>query len=372
MDGITFEELTGFKETSRNVMRGRLMGLDITICDYDALESLGIDDNYYLDVDIDYFIEVPSDRLWIDPSIVIDRIRSQLGEPSLVTISRAVSSGFTPVTFRYLGDYIYSQLNDSKVAFDYYHKLNTAILDLGNGHLVGASQACEQLIEDEPELAAAYFILGICASEVKQKNLLFDEAGRRDAGYRFDLSREAIGLLHRKKSITTDKLRELMAAFESLEMEPPQRQLAEVALAQVLGATGNSTMARSLLDRQTGDYAEHDEVLLSIVVGQLADATLRAENKRLLRSICSSEKNATIATVYLGDLEFSEQNYQVALEHYRMACNRAQAWMLPLERMSACYAKLGMNGKAADIEAEISTRRQRLEIVVGETGKRNP
>ena len=94
MDGISFDELTSFEEIGRNAVRGTLLGLDITICDYDALDTLGIDDHFYLDVDIDYFVDVPSDRLWIDPATVINAITAQLGEPQLVTISRAVTSGF--------------------------------------------------------------------------------------------------------------------------------------------------------------------------------------------------------------------------------------------------------------------------------------
>ncbi|MGD2170862.1 MAG: hypothetical protein PVF80_02070, partial [Gammaproteobacteria bacterium] len=88
MDGISFDELTGFRRLGRNALAGRLLGLEIVICDYDELESLDIGDDYRLDIDVDYFVEVPSDRLWIDPSEVIGTITAQLGLPDLVTVSR--------------------------------------------------------------------------------------------------------------------------------------------------------------------------------------------------------------------------------------------------------------------------------------------
>src|SRR5690606_33348618 len=41
MDGIDFDELTGFRRTG-GAFRGRLLGLDITICDYEHLADIDI------------------------------------------------------------------------------------------------------------------------------------------------------------------------------------------------------------------------------------------------------------------------------------------------------------------------------------------
>jgi len=364
MDGISFDELTSFQKTGRNAMHGSLLGLDITICDYDDLDSLDIDKKFYLDVDIDYFVDVPSDRLWIDPAMVINKITEQLGNPSLITISRAVSSGFMPMAFRFVGDYIYSLLSGQETEFNYYQKLITAIRDLGDGNLGRGRRTCKRLIKDQPELAAAYYILSLSTADASEKNSLLDMAKSCDSAYGFDLARETIGLLHRKKPLDKNILRRLTATLDNLELEKSQREQAEVALAQVLSASGNLEYALSLLARQTGDYTDHEDVLFSVSAGQLKDRTKREQNKQMLSSVRKGVKNATTAIIYLGDLEFADKNYQAALEHYTSAHNRASAWMLPLERMLVSYQQLGMSEKASDVERMIVWRQQRLEEII--------
>ena len=158
MDGLEFDELTGFQPVSKNALHGRLLGLDITICDYDDLEFLDIDPGYYLDIDIDYFIEVPADRLWIDPAIVTDGISGQLGSPSLITISRAVTSGFTPLAYRFVGDYVHDLLSGKDTHVAYYQQLTTALMELGRGELEPGSNRINRLISDQPEMADAYYL----------------------------------------------------------------------------------------------------------------------------------------------------------------------------------------------------------------------
>jgi len=364
MDGISFDELTGFQMIGHDVMQGSLLGLDITICDYDGLGSLGIDSNYYLDIDIDYFVEVPSDRLWIDPAAVVNTIMAQLGSPSLVTISRAVSSGFTPLAYRFIGDYIYSLLNDREAEYDYYHQLAEVVREMGDGDLGRGQGICRQLIKDQPELAAAYYILALGTADAGEKKRLLDMARSCDSAYGFDLAREAIGLLNRKKNLDADKLRQLTAFLDNQDMAKSQREQAEVALAKVFSASGNIESARSLLARLSGDYADHEDVLLDISARQLGDPAKHEPNKEMLGSVTNGVKNATVASVYLGDLEFSNKNYEASLEHYRLAQKRAPAWMLPLERMLACYQQLGMGEETGEIEQRILRRKQRLEKII--------
>ncbi len=364
MDGISFDELTSFQMAGRKAQRGTLLGLDIIICDYDDLDSLDIDENFYLDVDIDYFVHVPSDRLWIDPATVINTITAQLGNPSLVTISRGVSSGFVPMAFRFVGDYIYSLLSGQKTDFGYYQKLTSAILNRGDRYIELLQNTCKQLIKDQPELAAAHYILALSTADASEKNHLLYVANCCDNAYGFDLAREAIGLLHRKKSIDTNTLRHLATTLDKLDLEKPQLEQAEVALAKVLSASGNPEYALSLMANQTGDYADHEDVLLSISARQLKNPAKREQNKEMLSSVSNGVKNATIASVYLGDLEFADKHYQAALEHYISAHNRAPAWLLPLEHMLVCYKQLGMSEKASEVEDRIMRRQQHLDQIV--------
>ena len=364
MDGISFDELTSFVKFGDNAMRGTLLGLDITICDYDDLASLEIDPDFYLDIDIDYFVDVPSDRLWIDPAVVVNEVLAQLGRPLLVTISRAVGSGFTPIAFRYVGDYIHSLLNGRSNEFDYYQKLTAAIFDLGDGELERGRHVCRQLIDNQPELAAACYILALATAEPAEKNKLLNTARDNDSAYGFDFACETIGLLHRKKSLDPGRLQELATMLGRLDLDSSQREQAEIALAQVYAAAGNVEDARSLLAKQSGDYANHEDVLLSICARQLLEPAKREQNRNMLGVVSNGVKNAAAAQLYLGDLEFAERSYQAALAHYISAQNGAPAWMLPLQRMLVSYQQLGLNDKAGDVERRIEQRHQRLQKVI--------
>ena len=364
MDGISFDELTSFVKFGGNAMRGTLLGLDITICDYDDLTSLEIDQNFYLDIDIDYFVNVPSDRLWIDPAVVINEVQSQLGRPLVVTISRAVSSGFTPLAFRYVGDYIHSLLSGQDNEYGYYRRLTRAIFDLGDGDIDGGRRVCMELIEEQPHLAAACYIVALVTAEGAKKNQLLAAARNNDSAYDFDITCEAIGLLHRKKSLNSEILHKLATTLEKLDLEGSKREQAEIALAQVFAAAGNIQYAQLLLAKQTGDHANHEDVLLPICARQLRDTGMRKQNRNMLEIVSKGVKNATASQLYLGDLAYADKDFQTALDHYQLAQTAAPAWILPLQRMLSGYQQLDISDKARDMEELIKQRKRRIEEVV--------
>ena len=364
MDGLSFDELTGFESLGGNVMRGSLLGLDITICDYDELDAVDVGSNYYLDIDIDYFVDVPSDRLWIDPATVIDEVLARLGRPELVTISRAVGSGFTPLAFRYVGDYLHARVTGRKDEFDYYRQLTTAIFELANGNFETGRQLCRDSIGAQPGLAAGYYILALATSDPAEKKRLLNSTRGHDEAYGFDLACEASGLLHRNKSLDPGVLRNLVNALENLDLEHSRREQAEIALAQVFAAADDLDFARSLLLRQTGKYANHEDLLFAIATRQLQDASRREQNREMLNHLSRGGKNATTARLYLGDLEFADGNYETALAHFQAAAQAAPAWMLPLRQMLASYRQLGLGDEAAAVEQRIRQRQQRLQNLI--------
>ncbi|MFT5573387.1 MAG: hypothetical protein ACI9FR_002322 [Cryomorphaceae bacterium] len=363
MDGITFAELSGFKRTPSGALRGKLLGLDITICDYQALKGLQIEEGYYLDVDIDYFVDVPADQLWIDPAHVINQILQQVGQPELVTVSRAVTSGFTPLSFRFIGDYVVSLLNKNQSDLDYYGKLYSAIEDLTQGHFESGQLTCQQLLEQRPELPHAYYIKAISGTS-ERKNTLLAQAQAVDEAYAFDLARESIGLLNRKKNLDKNQLQKLLIALNNLELNQQQRQQAEVALAQVSAAAGLAQAAMELLAKQIGDYADHPDIALILAASQMQQSGLREQCRSLLEMASGHEKNATSAQLYLGDLAFAEENYSVAKEHYQTAHQRASAWIVPLDRLRNCYEKLADETQASKISATIEKRLTTLESLI--------
>ena len=367
LDGISFDELTGFRSLGHNAIRGQLLGLDITICDYDKLHYLELAGDYSLDIDIDYFVEVPSDRLWIDPARVIDTIRTQLGDPGLVTISRAVSSGFTPMAFRFVGDYLFALLQDRRDDYHYYSKIFAAIQKLEQDEFEQGEMICQQLTDARPELAAACYLLALCSRDALEKKRLLELACARDPAYGFNVAREAGGLMNRRKTVDQNSLVALVNSLEQLPADGAERVLAEVALASLLASTGDSEQAVELLARQSGAMADHDDVLLAIVQNQLGNTRLYADNAALLDRIGADSKNATAALLCRADLAFAHQDYESALMNYTKAHARAEAWLLPLQGMLASCENLKLQQQAAELKRQIETRQQRLDSILMET-----
>ena len=373
MDGISFDELTGFRRLGRNALAGRLSGLEIVICDYDELELLDIEADYRLDIDVDYFVEVPADRLWIDPSRVVDTIVDQLGVPDLVTISRAVGSGFTPLGLRYVGDYIYSYFSGDADSLDYFRELTGIVLrQNGAGH-GDALEACRSLVAARPDFAPALYRLALDTADAGEKTDLLARAARLDPAYGFDPARDANGWINRRQSPSPEAVQSMLNSLDTIEIDATTRMQAEVALARIFAMRGQPERAERLLEGLTGDYADHEEVLLAIVGARLGDASMREQNRASLQSLAAGVKNASLANFYLGELAYASREYSAALGYYRRAGERAAAWMLPLERMLACHRMLGAERDAAELSRVIDIRSHRLQqLAVSQEHRKSP
>ncbi|MGD2171931.1 MAG: hypothetical protein PVF80_07500, partial [Gammaproteobacteria bacterium] len=320
-----------------------------------------IGDDYRLDIDVDYFVEVPSDRLWIDPSEVIGTITAQLGLPGLVTVSRAASSGFTPLGLRYVGDYIYSFFNGDTDEFDYYRELTAVAQQIAGGDPEDALERCRTLAARRPDLAPAVYQLGLATADTEIKTDLLTQAARLDPAYGPDPAREANGWINRRKSPSPENMQRLLNSLDTNEIDEKTRMQAEIALAQIFAMRGDVDRATRLLERLAGDYAEHEDVILAIVGARLDSASQREQNRAMLASIAAGVKNAALANFYLGDLACASRDYSAALGCYRRTRDRVPAWMLPLERMLACYRMLGADREAAELARVIEFRRRRLQ-----------
>ena len=364
MSGISFEELTGFVAAGTDSLRGRLLGLDITICHYDDLANLDIGSNYFLDIDIDYFVEVPGDRLWIDPGKVVQYIIDQLGSPDVATISRAVSSGFTPLQYRFVGDYIYAVLRKDQEESLHYQRLYQSVRYIDLGDLDNALSICNKAIESQPDCAASYNLIALASNDVKQSVAMHAHVAELDKAYSFDLSREACGYPHRRRHLSNTQLRNLTTKLEKLEAESEQRVLAEVAMAQLYANAGMLKEAWQLLKKQTGDLANHGDLLLEIA-GQILSSNKPQQARQLLDMARKYDKNRASATLYLGDLAFHAGDASQALIYYIETHELAPAWMLPLENQRLCYKVLGNTAQVDHINALIEHRKQVLSHLPG-------
>jgi len=364
MDGISFEELTGFVAVGERAIRGRLLGLDITICGFEELDRVGVGPEYLLDVDCDYFIEVPGDRPWIDPQAVIPRMLDRLGSPLLATVSRAVSSGFTPLHFRFLGDYVAALLDDDRQAIAHYGKLFEASRRLTAGRAEAAAVLCRQALAARPTCAASHNLLHLCVDDPGESAMLSRQAEELDEGYAFDLSRDACGFMHRRRRVT---LRQVQALYDALGRVPGGSERlapAEVAVGQLCAGAGRSADALRLLDKQGGDFADHGDLALQIA-NCLRSGDALGRVAQLLERARRCEKTCTSSTLYLGDLALSAGDARRAVQYYQAVCDRAPAWGLPLERLRRCADMLRDRDRSKRIAAELGRRHRVLSSLPG-------
>jgi len=366
MDGITFSELCSFRPVPGNALRGTLLGLDITLCDYQDLHSQSITGPWYLDIDIDYFVRVPDDQLWCDPAQLIDQIHAQLGEPVLSTVSRAVGSGFTPLSLRFVADYALAALEQDIPSRQHFHALFTALQRLSQGEIEDARKGLQNACKSRPDCAAAHYLLGMVLDQNKQDTAQVQTANKRavelDPYYAFDLSRVASGFPNRHRPLDSKQLKLLNT---QLSTAPSDKQAyAEIAIARLYAASGALTEAWKLLQKQSGDLAGHSDLTLSIAHG-LLERGAHQQAKGLLEQAAGAMTSRTNATLSLGDIAFQGGTPETALHHYQQASEYAPAWSLPLQRQAACLKALGETQALDHLSQIIAQRHKKMAALIG-------
>lgn len=365
MDGVEFDELAGFQPTGDGALRGRLLGLDITICGDDQLASLDIGD-YDLDIDTDYFVEVPGDRLWTDPGLVAERVVRQLGPPGLATVSRAVTSAFMPLAFRFVGEYVRAALEGDDAARG--HGATLCSIAAGGSDRGAARDACEHALRTHPDCPHAHFLAARLCDDPARASALRHRAAALDAGYRPDVSRDASAYPHRRLRLGRAALAGLLTAMEA-EAQDHRRALAELALARLLAAAGRLDDAEVLARRPSGELADHGDVALAIARAHLA----RGSTSRALPWIDTAyrrHKTRTAAVLMRGDLALGAGRAREALASYEEAETRAPAWLLPLRRRRDALRTLADHAGARIVEAEITRRQGIVDDLVRSSARR--
>lgn len=363
LDGITFEELTGFTAAGRDSLRGSLLGLDITICDAGDLGNLDIPEDYCLDIDIDYFVTVPGDTLWTDPGGVVRGMLERLGRPRLATVSRAVGSGFTPLQHRFVGDYAAAILSGDEDAARHYHDLYRAAASLDNRDRSHAASLCRTLLKSRPACAATCFLLAGALEDPDESRAMRARAIELDPAYGLDLARDASAFPNRRKPLDGKRLRALAAGLASLEPGSDERAFAEIAVARLCAEAGMPGEALRLLQRPLDESMENSEVLLAVAGAFLAgDEPLKAQP--FLARARGHDKTRTSATLHLGDLAMRAGQANRARALYEEVAARAPAWSLPLERLRLCHQALGDPDRAGQLTARIAERENVLAGLV--------
>ncbi len=365
MDGVEFGELAGFAPAADDALRGSLLGLDITICGYEQLATLDIG-TYDLDIDTDYFVEVPADRLWVDPRRVVDAVVEQLGPPSMATVSRAVTSAFMPLACRFVGDYVRAVLEGDDEGCEHGARLFTVATATVDRK--GAREACERARRARPDCPHTQYLAARLCDDPARARDLRSAAAAIDDGYRVDLSRDASAFPHRRLRLGKTALAGLAAALPS-EVDEQRRALAELAVARLLAAAGRLDAAEALARRARGELADHGDLALAIARGHLA-AGSAARALPWIETAHKRHKTRTVAAMMRGDLALGAGRARDALSCYEEAAVRAPAWQLPLRRRRDALRTLGDHAGAGALDKEIAHRQEIMDQLVKDAAGR--
>ena len=94
--------------TENNCLKAKIGKVNLTVCSLEALPR--IESDALLDIDVDYFVN--GNALWLHPD-TFARILKQKVPRGLVTIAYSVEGGFTPIEYKFIGDYLLALFDDS-------------------------------------------------------------------------------------------------------------------------------------------------------------------------------------------------------------------------------------------------------------------
>ena len=371
MEGVSFAELCSFKSVGNHALRGTLLGLDITLCSFEDLHSLKIEAPWYLDIDIDYFVRVPDDQLWIDPDTVLTSILEQLGKPEIATISRAVDSGFTPLSMRYIADYAAAILQQDQKSSSHYQQLTQALNHLSRSQTALALDIFRKAVKSKADCAASHYLMSIALDIEKQAPKQVQTARTKaialDNHYAFDLSRVASGFPNRHRPCSAAQLDALSKQLSTIGASNTDKPtpMSEIAIGLLYATHGELNMAWQLLQKQRGDFSGHSELLMAIVHGIL-ESSEPQKAKALLEQAIKSSKTRSNAHLSLADLALSAGDTQTALHHYEKVSHYSPAWLRPLEQQALCLEKLDETALHKKLSQAIEQRKLQLTHLIQE------
>jgi tetratricopeptide (TPR) repeat protein len=353
MDGVGAEDLASFRRVDGRI-EGRLLGLDFTVCDLGQLQSLPLPGESVIDIDVDYFVAVPGDRTWIDPAEAVAVLRRLPVSSDCVTISRSVSSGFTPLRHRFLGDYLAALFEDRQDDAGHYSRLFHLERRLAAGEREAALHGLAAEAERYPECPATAHLLGREA-----------RAAEFSPAYAPSVLRSACEIRHRRLPADAAYVMRLERGLAGLPAS--EQGLAFAAIGLLWCLFGELGRALACYERASASLGSQSELALQIAT-LLLRSSRADEAIRYLLTALEDDKARTAAHGYLARAFLQSGRLEEARQHLERAHEAAPFWREPLEGLTQVCRQLGNRERADQLAAELAdqhARLQRLRLVIG-------
>jgi tetratricopeptide (TPR) repeat protein len=371
MDGVRPEELYGFKRTDGGWIEGRLLGLDLVICDYRDLGHITLPGDSLIDIDIDYFITVPDDKAWVNPGEVFEVLHRLSLASEFVTLSRSVDSGFTPLRFRFMGDYLAALWEERHDEQMHYARLFEYEARLRAGRRQEAASHLRRELERYPGCAATWYQLGLAEADAAEAARCRERAGELSGAYQQNVLRSICELRNRRLPVEMSSvlgLERRMASESGPDMT--ERGLAWAALGLIYCCFGELPRAVDCYQRASAVVGEHPELALEI--GKLLAASGQPDlAESYLRVAFQDDKSRTGAHIFLSQIESAKGQLDAAREHLVCASEVAPAWDELIDRLAQVHAQIGNHVEAQSCRERCNVQRIQVEQLLRQLGE-NP
>lgn len=339
-EGLSLKDFISFKIVE-NVLEATLLGLKITFCGYQDLQDLQFPENIHIDVDIDYFITLPQDRPWIDPKVVFKSLKSLPIDCEVVTLTRSVSSGYMPLRYHFIADYMAALWQDNQPAIDHYTCLFAFAQQAQNNEIKIAKEGCLNLLEKTPICAATYYLLSLCEVDLKKASEYEQIAAELCPSYSPSVLRSTNAIVSRDLKYDKTSLQTLEQQLTNHQWEPGERQLTHFTLGLLYSSLGEKEEAlkhyHACQNIKAGFYPQLSLALASL---SLRDKDYE-QSIMLLNNALNDESTQAEAHLMIGRVYLDRGQYDLACKNLLLAIKMLPSAKRPVKLLADAYKQMG-------------------------------
>ena len=356
MDGVEFEELLSFQRRPDGTAQGRLLGVELTICDFRQLGRMSLPVDNLIDIDIDFFIALPDESAWVSPRDVFIAIEALGLSPELVTISRSVGSGFTPLCYRFLADHLAALFERRAADCSHFERLGESAALLRAGTRESAASACRFEVERHPSCPAAWHLLSLASRHPQEAEACQDRAADLCPAYELSVLREACEFPARNLPLNLATVRLLENRFVTGQRSATEDALTWAALGLLQCHLGRVEAAGECYRLTARHFPNHPEL-----ASALANVFIRAQRPKeaipFLEAATTDDKTAAGAQMLLGSVHAGTGDLASADVHLQAASALAPAWTHVIELRGRILAAAGQVQEAEGLRQLCSRMR---------------
>jgi tetratricopeptide (TPR) repeat protein len=361
MDGVRPEDLYGFKRNNRGWIEGRILGLDMVVCDYRQLEHIALPKDSLIDIDIDYFITVPGDKAWVDPREVFEVLDRLPIAPEFVTLSRSVDSGFTPLHFRFIADYLAALWEGRRAEQAHYTRLFEHEARLRAGGRQAVSFDLRSELESFQDCAATWYLLGLAETDAAEAARCRVRAAELSGSHQQNALRSACELRNRSMPVDMSYVLGLERRLTAESgTDNTELGLAWVAVGFIHCHFRELSRAMDCYRRASALLGEHPEFAMEIG-NLLAGAGRLDEAEIFLEVALRDDKPRTGAHFLLSQIHAAKGHLNEAREHLLSASEAAPAWHELAGKLAQLHARLGDDAEAKACRERCDAQRMQAE-----------